>query len=183
MLQLIVENKRLILNAMKYQNRSGAKISELDELILQYEEMTKRYERLRMLYIKQSSVESNFNGFYAPPKDKAVVSKLIETVSTLLEQEQLLIDKYIPLAEKKYVLDREYELGMPILLSENNFDILTDEKGQYYNVVFDKPVEIGDVEIYDPDCNFDAYEDILATYSCGDCVYEKGLTDCSIIKA
>ncbi len=174
MLHLIVENKRLILNAMKYHNRSGVKTSELDELISQYEEMTKRYERLRMLYIKQSSVESNFNGFYAPPKDKAVVSKLIETISILLEQEKLLIDKYIPLAEKKYVLDREYELGMPILLSENNFDILTDEKGQYYNVAFDEPIEIGDVEIYDPDCNFDGalyLDDTLFDCHSKDAVY------------
>lgn len=155
MLHLIIENKRLILNAMKYHNRYGVNIPEINSIISQYESIVQKYERQRMLYIKQSSVESDFNGFYTPPKDENTIIRMTNTISELLEFEKNLLDEYLPLAEKKFVLYREYDLGMPIAFSTNEFTTGDDNNGRYYEIVFDKPVLIGDIEIYDPAHLFD----------------------------
>ena len=155
MLHLIIENKRLILNAMKYHNRYDVSIPEINSIISQYESIVQKYERQRMLYIKQSSVESDFNGFYNPPKDENTIIRMTNTISELLEFEKNLLDEYLPSAEKKFVLDRENELGMPIAFSTNEFTTGDDDNGRYYEIVFDKPVLIGDIEIYDPAHLFD----------------------------
>lgn len=155
MLHLIVENKRLILNAMKYHNSSGIEIPDLVDYITQYEKLVQEYEHVRLLYIKQSFVENNHHNFYIPPQDKKVVERIINNMKRLLSDEEYILDNYIPIAEKKYVLNRGDELKKPLCFSTNEFILGYDDKGSYYEIDFDDPLTIGDIEIYDPNRLFD----------------------------
>lgn len=147
---LIVENKQFIVNAMKYHNASNSLKKEIDALIDRYEKIVTYYHSMRMLYIKQSSIENGFDGFSIPPEDEKTVKHIIETVEHLLNVEKEILDAYIPLMEKKMVIDRVRVNAEPTLRIWDDLEIEFDNGKPYIELDFGTETLVGDLEIYCP---------------------------------
>lgn len=167
LLHLIVENKQLILNAMKYHNSSHHFKCEIDFLISKYEKIVVRYQNMRLLYIKQSSIENGIDGFSEPPKDQKTITRITTVIEQLYEEEKELLDIYIPLMEKKMVVDRQYVNAQPVICTWDSLDMKTDNNGSYVEIKLDTETPVGDVEIYNP-------------YGCfeGDLFYDNEVVSC-----
>lgn len=155
LLHMIVENKSHILDSMIYHNSSGCCIKELHSLIDKYRMIVREYQIIRLLYLKQSYIESEHSSFYPPPKDKIIVERIIKSIEKLVVEENKILKEYIQSMEKKLINDRQIVNACPFVKTNvtKRIDFLSDTP--YIEYTFEEPVNIGLIEVFSPTESFE----------------------------
>ena len=155
LLHMIVENKAHILDSMIYHNSSGYFCEELYSVIEEYKTLVSEYQKMRLLYIKQSYFESNHVSFYRPPKDAKIVERIIKSFEALIPKEKKVLKEYIQLLVRRIISNRQIVNACPFVETNITKHLYMMPDKQYIEYTFEKPVNVGLLEIYSPNENFE----------------------------
>lgn len=146
LIHLIVENKKLITESLIYFNKGIYSSKELSTHIKSYEELVSQYDKMRILYMKQSIKENKMETFYPQPKSKQIIDNMTEKLSNLVKQEEELLKKVISLLIDKMVLDiHQNKINMVVAK-----DLIKgkDESGFYYEYKWHDSIYLESLGLY-----------------------------------
>lgn len=93
-IHLLAEHKALLYRKLHYISNFVNR-DNLREKTAEYKEIAEKFELVRRQYLKNVLIDNNFETFYGPLKNKVVIQKIIDAVSTLYKKESILLEEIL----------------------------------------------------------------------------------------